>query len=156
MSFFVRKVLASLISHIQLPVLELLVENFRTEACENCIPRVSIRKFWWKTNVLNKCNFSNSFLLWARKVRIFGHGSGGDVKLHWRVRKKFLGNFFTEKFSNLSLFSIFQQKFFELLKKILKSFLKLHFTCPEKIFEEKNIFEKTFLKKVYFLKFSRM
>ena len=148
--FFERKVLASLISHIQLVVLEHLVENFRTEGCENCIPRVFLWIFCWKTNVLYKCNFSNSFWHGAKNAQTFGNGSAGMSKRHWRVQKKIWGIFSTEKFLILIIFLNFQQKVFKLLRKNIEQFFETAFYVSRESFWGencywKNVFEKSVL-----------
>ena len=79
----------------------------------------------------------------------------GMLKLHWRVQK-ILGIFFTEIFQFLVYFRFFSKHFSSFWRKILNRFFKLHSTCPENVFEEKNVFEKIFWKKVCFLKFSRI
>ena len=111
-NFFVGKVLASLISHIQLVVLELLLEFFRTEGCENCIPRVFIWKFWWKTNVFYKCNFSNSFWHWAKNVQTFDNGSSRDIKTALTCPEEDFGKFFQRKvFNFISIFEFSTNSF---------------------------------------------
>ena len=76
-------------------------------------------------------------------------------KLHWCVQKKILGIFFTEKFLILILFLNFQQTVFKILRKNSEQFFETAFYVSRKVFEEKNVIERMFLKKVYFLKFSR-
>ena len=153
-SFFERKVLASLISHIHLVVLEVLVEIFRTEGCENCIPRAFIWKFWWKTNVLYKCNFSNSFWHWAKNVQVFGNGSNRVVKTALTCPEEDLGSFFHRKVSNfISIFEFSANSFKAFEKKYWTVFRDCILRVQRMFLRRKTFLKKCFWKKCTFLSF---
>ena len=135
-------------------VLEVLVENSPTEGCENCIPRVFIWKFWWKTNVLYKCNFSNSFWHWAKNVQTFGNGSSRDVKTALTCPEEDLGKFFHWKFLIIFLFLNFQQTVFKLLRKNIEQFSETAFYLSrESFWGEKHYWKNVLEKKCTFLSF---
>ena len=150
-SFFERKVLASLISHIRLVVLEVLVENSRTEGCEKCIPRVFIWKFWWKTNVLYKCNFSNSFWHWAKNVQTFDNGSGTNVKTALTCPEEDLGNFFHRKVFNFNSIFEFSANSFQAFEKNFEQFFETAFYMSTETFTGVEIVFEKFVVFLFFL-----
>ena len=153
-NFFVGKVLASLISHIQLVVLEHLVENFRTEGCENCIPRVFIWKFWWKTNVLYKCNFSNSFWHWAKNVQTFGNGSSRDVKTALTCPEEDFGKLFQRRvFNFISIFEFSANSFRAFEKKYWIVYRDCILRLYRNFLRRKTLLKRCLSKKCTFLNF---